>query len=482
MITIKYTPQILSPVYNTLPFVVESTNSNKDGFQFVFDIFVNNQRIYRERKPVNPQGYGVFDAHRILENEVFFDLFPLNSGTTSIPNSFVNYNIQYGEEFEFEWDYDDFYFNPGGSFNGFIGLTSFTQNQHYFQVGDVINITQQSFSGSPNFNNGVYTVVETNSPYSVVINTTYDISGTSATISGTSIYADFRKTLFTGVTASTGFYATNSVLDFEDYNDWNANNYITTTTNIGNFFTNMPNNYKVKTNSLGCVNLFNSGNTLTNSTFLQIETDNGKFIKINVSSPNVRFKTYGVFPYNLNNSNLTVGTQPVIDSAVKFYSAYTVSSTSAITSSILTFEVNHECSKYEDQILLFQDKLGSFIPFHFDLVSKENLSKNIKTFKKGVGGFDGTSWKYNLKDRGETIINQDIDKKMKVTSNWVDEKTHDYLSELFESTEVYHFKNNQLLPIIIENTEWEQKKRINDKIFNVEFVFRYAFGVNSIRG
>jgi hypothetical protein len=97
-ISIHQTPnQFIVPIYNPMYITVTSTNSTQVNFKFIFEIVVNGITT-KIKQPLNPDGYGVIDIHRTLENFLTKDfsnasLFQVNS------NSFVKYTVKIGEEY-----------------------------------------------------------------------------------------------------------------------------------------------------------------------------------------------------------------------------------------------------------------------------------------------------------------------------------------------------------------------------------------------
>lgn len=103
-------PGRYSPAYSNIIYQVESTNQNtKYKFRYVFDIFMNSEKIARLK--VTPQNteWGQADIGRILQNYV--DSRPINMGETSsvepitkcnwgwLDTDWLIYNVFIGEEY-----------------------------------------------------------------------------------------------------------------------------------------------------------------------------------------------------------------------------------------------------------------------------------------------------------------------------------------------------------------------------------------------
>lgn len=132
------------------------------------------------------------------------------------------------------------------------------------------------------------------------------------------------------------------------------------------------------------------------------------------------------------------------------------------------------------------DKKGSFIPFTFDMVSRNNKSIQRKNYNKLYGSFNPTDgdWGYNTYDRGKTNLNTKVVETYTVISNWVDQKTSDFLMELYESPEVYWILDDDRTAVAVNiiNTSVERKKTINDQIINYELTFEKSIKNNQPKG
>lgn len=103
-ITVHLSPTQYSPAYNPLVSVVSSSNSGQPNFRYVFDIYSSaaTSILARVKLPARPTDTrGMFDAKRVLESLVTFDLpNPVESAAWyRNTNSYERYVIKYGEEY-----------------------------------------------------------------------------------------------------------------------------------------------------------------------------------------------------------------------------------------------------------------------------------------------------------------------------------------------------------------------------------------------
>ena len=91
------------PVYNGLPFIINSAQNNRENFKYVADVYVSNVKIttVKQNKDISNSSYGIFDIGRIVENYISTTrpIF-LTQGFTGNLNEYKSYTIKFGAEFE----------------------------------------------------------------------------------------------------------------------------------------------------------------------------------------------------------------------------------------------------------------------------------------------------------------------------------------------------------------------------------------------
>ena len=101
-------PQQFSPAYNPLKFIVDSTNKNKSGFRYIFDIYesgtTNKIGEYKVLPRIN-DGYGEQDMSKLLQAKVSWDLDTQSTTSIAAPNSSYQYDVKVGEEYVAEFTY-----------------------------------------------------------------------------------------------------------------------------------------------------------------------------------------------------------------------------------------------------------------------------------------------------------------------------------------------------------------------------------------
>jgi hypothetical protein len=124
------------------------------------------------------------------------------------------------------------------------------------------------------------------------------------------------------------------------------------------------------------------------------------------------------------------------------------------------------CTNYDSYRLHFLNKFGGFDSVTFDRVSRVNEEIERKSFKKLYGSTSGR-WSYNTYDRGITNYDTAIKDRLVLNSDWLTESEYAWLEELVSSPEVYWDNGNELWAVNITDSNYEKKKVVNDKLFNL---------------
>ncbi len=192
-ITVLNTPPAYVPVYNPIYTKVSSNQTAQEGFNFLFDLYVNNTFVTRTNLLPRPgTTQTIYSPARILESYVNYDLTH-NIVTDQVSTNCIDkYKIVFGEEYVVYWTYDSIS-NDTYTSTSFTVLTSSTK--HNFQEDDEIVIKQDTPNTYAKIN-GVHKVETVIDDYNILINV--NCSGLVTTLyePGTATWADKRKTVF----------------------------------------------------------------------------------------------------------------------------------------------------------------------------------------------------------------------------------------------------------------------------------------------
>lgn len=161
----------MMPVYNGLPFVVNSTKKDRNNFKYIADVYVAGTKIttLKQNKDISNSSYGIFDIGRIVEN--YIETITKNSTSASFimnANAYKSYYIKFGCEYER-------YFSITNIISSGSNSRVYTNIPHDLRVGDYVTIQ------NTNNYNGNFVVISTTS-VSFVIAKTYVGSETSGTV------------------------------------------------------------------------------------------------------------------------------------------------------------------------------------------------------------------------------------------------------------------------------------------------------------
>ena len=495
-ITIRTQPPLLSPVYNPMIIACDSNNQSQESFSFVADIKARGASVTRMKVPVNPQGYGVFDIQRHLENTISYDFNPTQNYFSVATQSMATYSVSFSEEYRYYFAFYDNFFLSGGK----VGFVSpLAASQPLLSVGQSIVVDQTSNTPTNPSYDGVATItgITYSSAYGGgfrwIVETDINYGIASPVEGGKISLANFALTTISVTASIVEQDAFNGVLSFLDEQSWDYTDYMAVSNSpYGKFLTNVPDGYELDINDRMWMNLYQRTNASTN--FLYIETNNGVYSVTNTfNSPltidQQRLLRVGVGPYQLTTatSSLVVvsGSLPVITSSTTELKIHTKNPGGFQTIATKTFKIVNKCSKYDKIQIVFLDKLGSFIPFTFELVNKNNISITRADYQQHYGQYAPASqaWKYNTWDRGKKSLDTQVVESYTITSNWVNQATSNYLMELFTSPEVYWIREDGVtLAISITTNQTERKQTINDQVINYQLTFELSNKNNQQRG
>lgn len=289
-------------------------------------------------------------------------------------------------------------------------------------------------------------------------------------------------------------YTFNSVLQYDEYPNWDYTDYVSISGSTGiKFLTNQPSEVKIRENELASISYFNYGqfngdDAISDILVTTYQKSGGTTINLIKSSANIYSGTnqttggliniFGVGPSNLNqipNSSFYYGGQPVIDFNRDYkYDVQLYNFSSVPVSEVKTYLLDDKCTKFDVKRFMFLNRMGQYDYFSATLLSNETTDINKTTYTKVL------PYNYNIGDRGKTILNIDANKTFRVSSDFINQETADWLEELFTSPEVFIINGNgTLTPIIINNTSIERFISTNKKLFNYTFEYTNSYKVNT---
>ena len=102
-----------------------------------------------------------------------------------------------------------------------------------------------------------------------------------------------------------------------------------------------------------------------------------------------------------------------------------------------------------------------------------DVERNI--FDKPNVDYSSTTSIYSVTRRGEKQYNTGYIDNYEITTDYIDKATADWLTELFDSPEVFVQENGNFIPIVISNSTYEWNMNENrQKLFQFTINYRYA--------
>jgi hypothetical protein len=432
-ISLLTTPTALEPINAPLWFRTNSTSSGLTDFKYIFrpeykiEPFASTSftTLGTYRIPPRPgAGDGLFSPHRTLKSFLTPKIDPYVSLFGSEASSLIDYRIKYG----FEYNPDQI-FTDTINVSGFMGITF--SAIHDYIVGDILTLNKNNKNFNPQYD-GTCSVVSVPNIYSVrtnkafsstllanesgVVTSNFRISGTTSelfTWNGTRQYTEREKSFIPYLMGSQSGVQ-------------------------GKFLTNYNSTYKpVRLDDYETLSMILPSSPLQ-PYYLSVNTyrSNGSFIAtygLTYSTNTFRKLDVGVGPMNLINAGIpfisATGTNAVDSYDVQIKNSQFGFPTTA--SEFRKFKIDTTCSNYENQRIVFLNRLGGWDYFNFTLDSKKSITISRTEYEKIL------DWNYTIGDRGKTILAQKAETKMSINSNWITEKDSIWLEELLTSPEVY---------------------------------------------
>lgn len=292
--------------------------------------------------------------------------------------------------------------------------------------------------------------------------------GTTGTIIYPDLHVTGTKTLW------------NSVFDYEDFVDYSSGDYICSTSTPAQFLTNKPSSGDIIFDdrawlhwidlNLQCQYAYIVTRDSTGMTLNTFKVDNKflttKFLRIPSGCANLNI---------IPNAQFTLGSQPVILGSEDSYSIQLFDISNNAISDRYYYTIVNNCQPFEKRRLQFLNKLGGYDFFDFTLASKENADIERSTYKKNLGTVAGSSFLYTKNDRGYSQFHTRLKDKVSIQSDWVSESVYAWLEELVSSPDVYLDDGTNLIPINITNPNYEKKKQVNEKLFNLTIEYTLSY-------
>jgi hypothetical protein len=205
-----------------------------------------------------------------------------------------------------------------------------------------------------------------------------------------------------------------------------------------------------------------------------------------ITATNTRLVNVPSGPSNLNqiiNANLDASTQHQGDIIPSNSAWYEITTRGTSASSLpVVYTINTTCTKYDSKRIYFLNKLGAYDAFTFDLVSRENNAIERKQYRRNLGGFSGSSYIYSDLQRSNIIYDTQVKETMVLNSNWITELESAWLEELLTSPITYMETTEGIEVVNVTDSNYEVRKTVNDKLFNLQITIEKSYLKTRQRG
>lgn len=150
---------------------------------------------------------------------------------------------------------------------------------------------------------------------------------------------------------------------------------------------------------------------------------------------------------------------------------------------ILTIKL--ACNRFDTEVLHFLNSLGGYETAAFRLVNRETRTAERQSFRRPgweVSGDAMTRYDANKRlypGRVDYAVRQSVG--MALTSDWLTETDHNWMRDLIMSPEVYIERGGYYYPVTIATSEWRERVRRADKMFNLTLDINVANTMSQLR-
>ena len=147
------------------------------------------------------------------------------------------------------------------------------------------------------------------------------------------------------------------------------------------------------------------------------------------------------------------------------------------TASSETYRINikDECSKYDTNDIYFFNRFGAVESFRFDRLRRDKFNVVRKQYKQTPYTLSGSSYSYGTDAKSKSNYYTEANQTITLNSNWISEEESTWLKELIMSPYIWMLDGGVLKSVNVINSEYETKRVINDKVFNLTIDVELSF-------
>lgn len=141
------------------------------------------------------------------------------------------------------------------------------------------------------------------------------------------------------------------------------------------------------------------------------------------------------------------------------------------------------CSKFTPEVVHFLGGLGGYETMRFNLVNRRTSTAERRSYLRPnwelgadvINRYDAN--KVMAAGKQTYAVEESVD--FALTSDYLTQTDYTWLRELIMSPEIYLEKSGYFYPVSVKTSDWQEKIRNADKMFNLNLTLTYGRGVNS---
>lgn len=430
---------------------------------------------YTNSTGVGSTGNGIFQAEKILRTQVSQYLNPIITGATADTKGIVKYQVDYGYQQPVNIPFFSTGYGTSSEFPTTYTLTLDFSATVSINTGDTITVDMFNTSINPTYNTtgNVLLTAYFGSPFNtyIVLTDIPVVGGTAGTFgqTGSVIY---QKVIVGSVSNHYGFNATRQytqrTLNFGDYVQGASSS-----SSFLSYYTDYQPTLMGDYETMGF--LADKNAYLVNGYQVVFADINKQALSIATASitldTNKKWEL-GVGTQNLINAGMSIPTNAYYY-AVQIGATFGAFGLLNTPYAIIKKAIDRRCTKYTNVQLAFLNRLGSFEYWDFNEKHTKSLTTQKILYKQTLAPY------YNIGDRVDTYIAGNAQETQYVSSNWITQYDSEFLREMITSLEAFEIQSDgTFLPIIITDTSYTVKTKIDDKLFCMSLTYNYGYQVN----
>lgn len=128
----------------------------------------------------------------------------------------------------------------------------------------------------------------------------------------------------------------------------------------------------------------------------------------------------------------------------------------------------------------FQNQYGTRDYYTFKSRNTEQDTITNENFYKTIGTWNEGTFTIPNHERGFTTYSQDVITEMTAETDWISQDESDFLRELYKSPDIKIIYRDQIIPVVITSTTWDEKTIARQKLSRHIISFRLSIKPTTI--